>query len=599
MSIRPIKPRSRDMYDNEAHGRRESNVPSDDRTLRTDLCRVNLVRPKYKEGPLIIRPWPALSYEQPDTPVPGRKSTRAHSQSHWIVRAPAVRYIGLEDCEKFTFLLYAPWEAQDQRNNNPVNILYRAARAAYRAGQFGPGRKWDSTWNRFMVGDDQGGAQLSAPTALWFMQASVFINGDKDYSRGGRLQPLGWDSADELVVVQLPAGAGDRLLTVLDTPASDAGEIPPETDKEPWKFFKFGDPVGVFDKATGTINGGLIIGFFNPRKVRMLPPRKPGEPPCVDLAGNRRPLTTTSWNGEMPKFAGYEVALMRKFAGSDGTVFSADLTAQQVQRVRDTWQFWWDDPESGDRGLLYIPSVEEQMVLLARAFRTAPKLLEFAFADHPEYMTQDVRGILAQRRSVVVPEADEADDDGGAGVPAPVITPRTDPTQKAAAPVPADEDDEFASPQTAQAEDVAQAEETTDDLDEIGGDDFDEQEEVVEQDKAELTAKDSKAEEPDDEFPADLSSVRAGSGEEAPFAGDFVELNADDFGKFEEDEVQSAAPPPPPQPPPAAAERVVAPGVRTDPRTVERDSQAAARQALAEAAARARRRPSKPPKHGE
>jgi hypothetical protein len=64
--------------------------------------------------------------------------------------------------------------------------------------------------------------------------------------------------------------------------------------------------------------------------------------------------------------------------------------------------------------LLHTPSIEERCVLLAKAFKQVPGLLEFAWMSNPEYLAFDeVRAIIDNRTvsAVAVPQDDEDDED--------------------------------------------------------------------------------------------------------------------------------------------------------------------------------------------
>ena len=423
MANRSLAPRTRSQYSNAQHGRRDSNLPFDDRTVRTDICRVNVIRPNYEKGPMIVRPWPGLSEDNPDILVPGRVSVKSHDQSQWIVRAPVVKFLGLKNCERFSFILYGPWEKQDRAKNNPVHILFFGSKAANKAGKFGNGQRWDSEWNQFMLGDAKSGPEISGPTATWYMQGTVYVNGERDYTNGERQVPLGWDPADDLPIIEMSVGAGDKLVDLFDVEKKDTSNV--DEENRPWDKFLFGDPVGVYSEKERRVKGGLLLAIFNPRKTRVIKPKKEGEPMMFDILGNPRPRYTTTWDGQIPKFQGYEAGVMRSFKSADGVDFTAELTEEQTDIIKSKWQFWWDDPGNPNNpGMLRVPSDEEQMVMIAKGFKAAPKLIEFCFADHPDYLNDEVMGILRERRSAVMPG--EADDTASAAPP----SGRVDPTQR-------------------------------------------------------------------------------------------------------------------------------------------------------------------------
>lgn len=448
MARRPLKPRSDDGgYDNRAHGRSDSYLPADDHTLKDTLGPVTLIRPKLKDGPFRFRAWPQLSPSDPNNKLlPGRKSVDERAQTQWICRVPVAMFIGCRDkaCTQDSFVLHHPKD-RNVRGMNPYRELYWTCKNACKAGNFGQGRKWDSDWNKLMVGEKGKGAPMSAPTSKWYLQGIVYQNGTRIYAAGEdrRDGPLGTCDGDDLVIIQLANSIGDNLLNMLDQRKVN---VPDDADEEkrPWELFKYGDAIGIHTPSNnpgdesdrGSVAGGLILTAFDPRAS--------GEA----FVNNK----AMSWDGDMKalrknEFSEHHIALSKKLTLGKH-VFTPDLDKEQTARVFDKAQFWWDDPATGQEGLILVPSVEEQCLRIAKAFRTVPRLLEFAWSENPEYMTSDVIGVLRSRRSEVVPGLDDerdeepvtgsADDDGGfedeAAAPAPApVKGKTDPTMAGAA----------------------------------------------------------------------------------------------------------------------------------------------------------------------
>jgi hypothetical protein len=389
-SKRSLKARSRSVYDNEVHGRGDSRIPRDDLTINERLCAVTMIRPNFDKGPLYFRPWPALSYEDPqNTLSPGRIGLAPRAQSHWIVRMPAAKYVGLNDpsCDRSTFLLYRPGD-KEAKNNNPFRILSYGAKDAHDAGKFGSGRAWNSEWNRLLQGSKGKGAELGRPTALWFVQGAVYANGDKDYLES-RSEPYGSGPKDDLVVLQLPTSAGGALMDLLDI---EKKKTPAGAEENPSLAFYYGDAVGRFDPEKFTCGPGLVIVVFNPKKTRI--------------------TEDSSFDGKLKDVQGYEVAIQPDYVDSNDDIYNPELSGQALQTVFDHWQFWEDDPDSGEQGLLRFPCIEEQCLLIAKGFRPVSQLLHFAWADHPEFFTDEVNSVIRARRAVVMPgDPEEADED--------------------------------------------------------------------------------------------------------------------------------------------------------------------------------------------
>src|SRR6478736_7369936 len=107
---RNLRPRSPGHYDNTKHGRRENGGPPDDRTINPGAGKVNLMRPRWSEGPLVVRPYPPLNFEDPTQFVPGRRTIDSHGQALWAVRAPVAKYVGIN--EHYSWILDYPWDKE-------------------------------------------------------------------------------------------------------------------------------------------------------------------------------------------------------------------------------------------------------------------------------------------------------------------------------------------------------------------------------------------------------------------------------------------------------------------------------------------------------
>ena len=158
-----IKKRKEDDYSNEQYGKDDSLIPRDDRCVNDKLCRVNVVRPRFKEGPLVFRPWPALDANDPEHKLkPGRISANERGQSRWLVRVPIANYVGLDEegCEQSTFVLYRPGDKK-AKAKELYQEFFRACYNAHDAGNFGEGRDWLGSWNRYMKGAKNKGAAIT------------------------------------------------------------------------------------------------------------------------------------------------------------------------------------------------------------------------------------------------------------------------------------------------------------------------------------------------------------------------------------------------------------------------------------------------------
>lgn len=389
---RGLTPRKQD-YSNERDGQRGDNVPPDDMTLNTSLCEVALIRARYKGGPLITMATPAFDETDPANRLkPGRDSAAPRGQSSWIIRVPVAKYIGVD--RHCTFVLAEPRDKQALQTD-PWTIISRAAMAAFKSSKFGDGRKWDSEWNKLCQGSDGQGAAISRPQAVWMYQGGVFQNHDRKYmEEAGRKVAFGIAEEDPLVVCQINETAGDGLLKLLDTKRKDyEGGL--ETPAELYAAFRY-HAIGKINYAERTITGGRVLIVFNPDHTKI--------------------TKCTSWDGRPPKKGSpwsYEAALAPFFQFGDQQL-KADLSGDYFDEVFNKGQFWLPDKDTNQPGLIRFMSNEEKMVVIAEAFASVSKLILFATAEHPELITDDVKGIFGRRKSSVGPaRPDDEDEDEG------------------------------------------------------------------------------------------------------------------------------------------------------------------------------------------
>ena len=94
-----------------------------------------------------------------------------------------------------------------------------------------------------------------------------------------------------------------------------------------------------------------------------------------------------------------------------GAHLKALLAQDRVVKVFALGQFWFDDPGSEEKGLLRIAPHEQQALWIARAFKGLPRLITFAWGENPEFMTEEVKAVLAARVQATVPGSGDEDED--------------------------------------------------------------------------------------------------------------------------------------------------------------------------------------------
>jgi hypothetical protein len=391
-NTRGLRPRSQGQYTNEAFGAGGGSAPPDDLCLNTSLCKFSLVRPRGKEGPLIFRPWGAVAYENPDLIAPGRRSPDAQGQSHWYTRCSVAKYIGIPGCGQFTFCTNYPWEKEKWHSGPYPSLFFYVKKLSeqWKKGTINENR-FDVNWFRFLLDGAVGkGASMPRPNFAGFAQGIVYANGKTDYTAGKDNKggvPLGMGPNDDLVVIELSGACGDSLMTLLDKRKKGYTGDP---KVNPADAFVYGDATGTFDLPSVTLSGGLIISVFDPNHYKQI-------------------TKNTSWDGTIKTGAqGYEVAFSKVWESPiTKQRFGVDLDTDQTKRIFEKFQFWYDSGEPGtpdyQPGLIRVAPFEQQAEWVARGFASAGRMLELAWADKPEYLTESVMKIIRQARSVVVP----------------------------------------------------------------------------------------------------------------------------------------------------------------------------------------------------
>ncbi len=531
---RKLAARKESGYDSKVDGRRESFTPKGDHTINTSVAAVRLIRPMYEKGPLVYRIFPCRSYTEPNTKLlRGRKSAEPGDYTEWQVRVAAAKMVGMPDCDTITFNLYSPTKKDKAyRDANPYSIFYWACKRACDSGEFGNGQAWDARWNKLMKGSKKtGAANIKPPEAIFYSQGAVYINGDKDYMDGERTKPLGLSPDDDLVIVANPQSAGPSITELFD---KQKDEYDSEAAEKSYSVpFVFGDPVGVFNAKERVVKGGKFIQIFNPKVTKVKGPN-------------------STWDGKIKDISGYEAAVLGEFKDSAGVVHTPSLDSDDVDVIFDKVQFWWDDEDSGEKGILNFPDYEEQASLVARAFKTIPSLLRFAWADNEEYMTDDVKGILAARVSTVIPGKDgEEGEEGEEGAPATSKKPKTatDPTVRAGKPPAAKKGGKPPAPAPEEEEEGEEEEETTEEEEEeVEGEEeettTEEEEETTEEEEEEEVEGEEEEEETTTEEEEEVEGEEEATEEEEEATTEEEEEEATEEEEEEEEEEEAAPPPP-------------------------------------------------------
>jgi hypothetical protein len=299
----------------------------------------------------------------------------------------------------------------------PYPAFYDACKNAFRAGAFANGGpRWNPEWNPLMTGSD-GMSPIPDMKQRYFVvghfyelgpdlntQQQVIKTWDGKQEQEAIIDrkgiPYGLGENDPLVVAWMPGAAGEKVLELCKA-MKDTFEG--DEDANPALPYKYGDPCGIHNAETGEVKGGLIFTMFNPSVTQ----------PSSNA--------NSTWNGVVPdagEISSYQVSVSRSYTATDGTKYVGDMTADEAQQIfNKNCYAWAQDGDSDDSTLLHESSILEECVRIAEGFVDVPKLVEFAWTSHPEYLDFDeVKAILNKRTVVSMPEAAFEDEEPGTGM---------------------------------------------------------------------------------------------------------------------------------------------------------------------------------------
>jgi len=428
---RSLVPRTRESVNRQLDSTKDDGfamTPKGDFSINPKLKNVRFDRLRcYKNGKTVIRIWNMLDPENPsDALLNGRLSAvDMAGLGGMSISEPAycVQYAGInkdtignylsrpEDAEPCSYII-ARSKASVYEGvgfwDEPYVKLYVTAKKARDTGEFGHGRAWDPKWNALMTNKEN--PALGPFKQRHFVVCSVYENGpsldltrehieyrksgkdvSKDIARNGI--PLGEGPEDPLVILQLPISAGKKLLQLC---CAEKQDWEGDENVNPSVMFKYGDPCGHFDASSGIVKGGVFFTLYNPEKVE------------IEKNSTFRGILN-------PQVVEYEAAVSKVYEGPNGKL-TADLSKEQVDNILSKHLFFWKessaDPE--DSYLLHEPTIEERCLLIAKAYKQVPKLLEFCWMSNPEYLNFDsVQTVLKNRKAVLVqkPDMDDEEED--------------------------------------------------------------------------------------------------------------------------------------------------------------------------------------------
>lgn len=383
-------------YSFKTDGETMGGIPTDDFCFAKDAPPLRVIRPKWKgDLPTTFRAYPALNPEDLCTFLASRGSSADNDLTDWLRGVPGIKYVGID--RQISCLLYDPrWKRTKgyEVGNNPYRILYYAIKDAVDAGEAMLGSrdvltgKWGPMFKKKMC---------NPSNRYTFMQGCVYQHDDRVYVAGGK-PPLGLGPDDSPIVIEQQSGSGLRSLMKL---LNARPEEKPDTD-DILASFVHGDPT--------SLEAGRFFSFFNPKKHKPKIALMTGDVRVSESANEDEDVDyeepDDAKGGKEGDFLGWEASMSEKMyyinRAGERKRAKADLTPYHdliLQRY-----LWWDD-------VLYFPSTEELCVWIAQAFRSAPNVLKFGWMDNPEFMTAEVKAVLAARTQGPGAEVPGDDDD--------------------------------------------------------------------------------------------------------------------------------------------------------------------------------------------
>lgn len=372
--------------------------------------KLELIRPtwgKEAKGPLTFRPLPAFNPDEPEGPFDDtRLSTDPFDYSEFMISVPCAVFAGTTK-KKLTCALWDPSDhSYSPYSSNPYVVFYSAITDALKKGEaIVNGRNVaTSRWSKLQPANDKS-KPLSSFKKLHFLQGLVYANDGKIFVRDGNL-PLGAAPGSPLPIIQLASTAGRTIASKLSLPNDKyKGDTSVEHQRE---AYRYGELVAADD--------GKFITVYNHqmrRQVAGVPKGDPLDDPAqveelMKKYGLKDQGSRRKKDDDNESDAGFywSVAITPKFSYKSGDkvkVRSAAITNYEDE-IRNKLQFWED--------LLHFPVTDELALWVAEAFADFGPALEFAWADNPEFMTEEVRGVLVNRVSARGAFPDDEDDEG-------------------------------------------------------------------------------------------------------------------------------------------------------------------------------------------
>ena len=334
--------------------------------------------PSWNSTETVIRPYPSLSYDNPNELEPYRLDVRGSARfGNWIRRYDVAWRVG-KGQNKRTFLMYdfnnsRPFDL----NSTPLNILCAKVTEAKKNASL---IREHPTFPLLFERDATGGNPLTWPKSVFLIQGALFVHNSKlKYGLNDKNEvraPLGIGKEPSCIFA-IPGGspktsssnaAGKLLLNLLNE-ENDSYDDPSDFEAR----YKYGDPVSpdsgrffVFKEAGTIVSQSFLM---RDQEKRMM-----------GGGGFRNSMQFQSANNRGGKvdFKGYDVEVV-DIPLVDGTTPVMN-DQETIADIKSHWMYWEE--------VLWFPTLTEQARELNEVFD--PDEIVFAFSGcDPDWITDE------------------------------------------------------------------------------------------------------------------------------------------------------------------------------------------------------------------
>lgn len=320
---------------------------------------VSIYRPSQTKGVFVVRPLPARD-DTPGTFLDYRYSTDDFDMSDWIRCCTTANYVGVDKRE--TFVLFDPRDGSYDINSNPYQILQSKLFAGKKSGD---SRLDLSDLNKRL--ESKMDNPLSRPARSAFFFAGVYQANTKNVFVGPGKLAKGLGPEDQSTMVHISGTAVDNLFKILNERTEAYKNVVSEDPAVIAKAMVAGDPV--------RLKHGRFLVFCDPDEELALLPEGVQQRPAPPRLANAQ---AKPYHVEVLKEIRLRGNRKASLEGHESLVWQRALPFDSV---------------------LHFPSHDEICFIVAQLFQSKRDWLEYAWADHPDFFTSEVKGVLYGRTS--------------------------------------------------------------------------------------------------------------------------------------------------------------------------------------------------------